>query len=424
MKIIQYPLNKIVIPENRQRRSFDEGALNELEQSIRLDGLHEPLVTRIETNGDVVLVAGERRYRCLKRIYGDDSGEVVYCVDKGQLSPLVRERVELEENTHREDLSWQDRAAALARLHALRVAEEGEKGITHTRADTAKEVFGYAGGGSEKVKDAIVLQQFKDKPEVASAKTETEAMNAVRKLMAAEFSTLLASRVKTDTTPHKLFHGDSRKLLTEWEPNQYDVILTDPPFGIDAHKMAPLSGSEAATTHEYEDTLEYAMTVWATIFMEGFRVCKADAALYFFYDFRHDNTIRKMAKVAGWTVWPTPIIWHKPSGGMIGDSLHGPRKSYECILFAYKGEKRTTGMFLDVIIENPAGSSMHGAAKPASLYANLLKRSCIPGMHVLDMCCGSGPIFPAANSLLLRATGIEGVEKHYNTSKTRLTEQL
>lgn len=423
MQIRQVALDSIVVLPERQRRVFDEKALDELEQSIRVDGLHQPLVIRIE-NDKNILVAGERRLRVLKRINILSPQAFVNVVDKGELDPLQRERVELEENIIREDLTWQERASALARLHNLRVSEEALKGNVQTRADTSREVFGYAGAGAAKIKDAIMLQQHFDDPAVSDAKSETEAMNVIKKKMAEEFSTILAARVKTENTPHTLIHGDCTQQLLLLMPESFDVIITDPPFGIDAHKMHALSGSEAGTTHDYDDTLENAMKIWQAIFKNGWYLCKPEAAIYFFYDFRHHALLHEMAKAAGWTVWPTPLIWHKPTGGMLGDSTHGPRKSYECILFAYKGDKRTTGMFLDVVIDNPQSSFTHAAAKPASLYANLLRRSCIPGMQVLDPCCGSGPIFPAANNLMLRATGIESVEKHFNTSKLRLTEKL
>jgi DNA modification methylase len=143
-----------------------------------------------------------------------------------------------------------------------------------------------------------------------------------------------------------------------------------------------------------------------------------------FCDFRYFTELSQTASSIGWTVWSTPLIWHKPTGGMLGDSTHGPRKSYECVLFAYKGDKRTTGLFLDVIIANPTSTISHAAAKPTEVYVNLARRSFVPGSQVLDPCAGSGPLLPAANELHLRATLIEALPQHVATCKTRLNEHL
>lgn len=95
---------------------------------------------------------------------------------------------------------------------------------------------------------------------------------------------------------------------------------------------------------------------------------------------------------------------------------HGPRRCYEAVAFAIKGDKKTTGVAPDVIsgisgIQAPR----FGAEKPWQLYANLLRRSVHPGDRVLDPFSGAGPIIPAANSLMCVATTIElSLEKHHH----------
>jgi len=41
------------------------------------------------------------------------------------------------------------------------------------------------------------------------------------------------------------------------------------------------------------------------------------------------------------------------------------------------------------------------------LYENLIARSCYAGNRVLDPCCGTGPVFAAADKMRCIATGIE-----------------
>ena len=54
---------EIVASPYQPRRHFDETALNELADSIRRQGLLQPLVVRERPTGGYELIAGERRWR-------------------------------------------------------------------------------------------------------------------------------------------------------------------------------------------------------------------------------------------------------------------------------------------------------------------------------------------------------------------------
>lgn len=423
----------IHVGQERQRREFDPVKLKQLADSIERNGLLHPIV--IESLENRRLLAGERRLRVcsgLNAAYRCNNSEVapgnIPVLVFGELTELQRQEVEYEENAVRANLTWQENNAALARLHALRTAQKAAVGERQTFTATATEVKGDKVSAPDimAVRHATILEPFLDDPEVKKADTEKEALAIVRKRLTAEFSVRLAKSVETATkakSPHTLIHGDCREVLATLDAGVYDCIIVDPPYGIDAHKMSPLSGAESGTRHEYEDTFEAAYEVWDSIFSQGTRICKTAAHLYMFCDFRHWATIKEMAEGYGWVVWSTPIIWHKPGGGMLGDTARGPRKSYEIILYASRGDRRVTGVYLDVIVANSADTEHHAAAKPVSVYVNLLRRSCHPGDRIIDMCCGGGTVFPAANTLNLIATGIEGVERHYANAMRRLEER-
>lgn len=429
MRIV--PIEDIIIPENRQRREFDEEKLFELRDSIRSKGLMHPIVVR---NDGATLVAGERRLRAirlLKAAYlcnGESIAEGrVPVLALSDLTPTELEEAELEENTVRLDLTWQERDAAIARLHDFRTRQAESRGEKQTASNTVAELLGRsarAGEATQIVSDAVLLNQHLSDPAVANAKSRREALNIVRKKLQEEHNAIVAGEVRKVQSRHVLLHGSCLQEMSKLPDELFDVICTDPPYGIGADKFVPLSGSESGQTHDYEDSYENAFEIWRTILDEGMRVCKPDAHLYMFYDFRYHFELTSLATDLGWSVWKRPIIWHKPGGGMLGDSTRGPRLSYECILYARKGDKRVTGVFLDTIIQMGTDTSQHAAAKPPTLIANLLQRSCTPGDHVLDPCCGSGSIFPAANKLSLYATGIEVVEKHYHTALMRLSEEI
>jgi len=427
------PITQIIVSETRQRRSFDPTSLATLANSIASRGLLHPITVR---NGSTELVAGERRLRAIAELARNNvqitcNGLAVPCgsvpvLELGDLDALAIEETELEENVIRADLTWQERANAEARLHTLRQKQAAEVGERQTLRATAAEIHNVplelaVGDRITDLRESIMLDGFMNDPEVAGASTRKEALNIVKKKLAAEFRNALALTHNASATDHVALMGDSRTILAGLtDPDGFDLIITDPPYGIEAHKMSAMSNSEAGTQHAYDDTRESAESVWQAICFEGFRLCKPDAILYMFCDFRFFDTLKTIATCAGWNPWPTPLIWHKPTGGMLGDIQHGPRKSYETILLARKGDMRTTGCFLDVITMQGGDSSLHAAAKPPALYAELLRRYALPGMRVLDPCMGSGTIFPAANKLNLKATGIEIVPEHFQTALSRI----
>lgn len=62
------PIEAISASPNQSRRNFAADALNELADSIRAEGLMQPIVVREKSKGEFQLIAGERRWRACKLI--------------------------------------------------------------------------------------------------------------------------------------------------------------------------------------------------------------------------------------------------------------------------------------------------------------------------------------------------------------------
>jgi ParB family transcriptional regulator, chromosome partitioning protein len=103
---------ELVGPNPRQpRRSFDEGSLAELADSIRARGLLQPIVVRALAGGRYELLAGERRLRAAKIAGLEAVPALVREADEhGQLD------IALAENMAREDLNPVEEARACATL--------------------------------------------------------------------------------------------------------------------------------------------------------------------------------------------------------------------------------------------------------------------------------------------------------------------
>jgi len=197
--------SKIIITPGRQRQEFSPQEMSELTEAITAHGLMHPIVVR-ETPDGFVLVAGERRWRAIRdmRMLGGQlkfngtivpDGEIPY-VTLGQLTPLQAEEAELQENIARKDLTWQENAAAVAKLHSLRSRQAQAEGRVHTVADTAMETKGRSDGGYQAaVRKDLVVAKFLHNPEVAKAKTADEAFKIIKRQEESQRNVALAAEV-------------------------------------------------------------------------------------------------------------------------------------------------------------------------------------------------------------------------------------
>lgn len=425
-------ITNIQLAPNRQRSTFAPDRLNELRESIEARGLFHPIVLR-EERGQFFLVAGERRLRAVSELYDlggtfthdNDpvpAGHIPY-VSLGELSVLDREEAELEENIRREDLTWQERASATARLAELR-RKQGEAGLIPppTTSSLAEEIRGSGvGHAREATRREMIVAAHLDKPEVAAAKTVDDAFKILKREESLTKNRELAATVgKTFTAEsHRLHHKDATEWLLECPSGAYDVILTDPPYGMSADQFGDAGGC-ATAGHDYGDTQEVFERCVAALVSQSMRITKPTAHLYCFCDLEKFSILRETFQLAGWEVHRTPLIWHKPNGNRVPWPQYGPRRQYELILYAVKG-KRPVNLIGSDILTFPSDKNLgNSAQKPVALLSELLKRSCRPGDTVLDPFCGTGSIFPAAHAAKILATGVEIDPASYGIAAGRL----
>ena len=436
MKVVH--VDQVAVPKERQRKDFEPGALSDLCDDIALNGLQHPPVVRSGPNGRLLLVSGERRFRCIRDLasagiairYGqqDIPLDHVPVTDFGELSERDAALLELHENIKRVDLSWQERALAEAKLHEVRSEQAAEVGQRQTYLATAEEIAGRPLKPTEvptattEVRTSVVLAKAlaAGDPDIASAKTAREALKIFSKKETEKHYQQVASQLQQTQTHerHILLKGDSTFLMQGLEAEKFDVLLCDPPYGIDAQNF----GSQVFNEHKFDDSKDTWLDTMGVLAEQAFRFCKPKAHAYVFCDPQNWSILHAVFKDAGWNVWRTPLIWVKGTG-VLPRPEHGPRRCYEAILYAIKGDKTTTGVYGDVLNYSPEKTTIHPDQKPVDLYVDLLRRSSRPGDFVVDPFAGSGTIFVAANKLQLTATGIEKEETSFAIATERLKER-
>jgi len=104
--VSELPLHVISPNPHQARKVFDDEKLNELAESIRANGIVQPIVVRRGVSG-YQLIAGERRFRASQRIGLDKIPAFVRDATEEQMLELA-----LVENIHRADLNPLERAKA------------------------------------------------------------------------------------------------------------------------------------------------------------------------------------------------------------------------------------------------------------------------------------------------------------------------
>ena len=103
-------INLIKSNEDQPRKSFDDEKIMELAESIKSNGIIQPLILR-KYNNEYIIVAGERRWRAAKSIGIKEVPAIIMDLTEKQVL-----EISLIENIQREDLNSIEEAVAYKKL--------------------------------------------------------------------------------------------------------------------------------------------------------------------------------------------------------------------------------------------------------------------------------------------------------------------
>lgn len=429
----------------RQRSEVPTSHINSLCDSILNVGLlHAPVCWK---DGDRwVLTVGECRLRAIQELAKENRSfrHAGIQIDPGfiPITPLSEAveslafEAELDENVRRLDLTWQDKARAYSDLHTMRLASNPKQTLAETKAELVNlnapslhtgAPLRAASTNANEVREAQVIAENLNRPEIANARNAREALALVYRREEERIRAVLAKRSLAEApkqSDHLLYLGDMKDTLPTIADGTIDLIIADPPYGI----QASAGGFRGRTVihHNYEDTPEIAKDLIQTILTEGFRLTKPMANIFIFCDIDNFPLLKTIAANLGWVPFRRPLIWRKSeSEGMAPWGGSGPRITTEFIFWATKGQRGMIASPLDVFDFSrvPRNLRTHGAEKPVELLKALIECTTLPGDSVLDPCCGSGSTLVAAKDLKRSAIGIEKDATYHTTAFANLFGQ-
>ena len=162
LAVTELPVASIVPNPHQPRKEFDESAVKELAESIRSEGLLQPIVVR-KVKGGYELIAGERRLRAFRHL-----GQKFIPVRVIEASDATSAVLALLENLQRADLNPVDEAIGVASLmRDFNLTQEAVADrLGKPRASIAnlvrllqldREILGYLGKGQLSTGHAKVL---------------------------------------------------------------------------------------------------------------------------------------------------------------------------------------------------------------------------------------------------------------------------
>lgn len=366
---------------NQARIAFDE-----LKDSLSRNGQINPVLVTDNRDGTYELVAGYRRYNAVR----DLGWPTVAVWVRDELDDYQRREIELEENICRLDMSWLEQERAIVELDRIRRDRDPAWG----QANTANLI----GKHQSDVSRAKALVRAVDMfPELAKAKSKSQALSwaKTKATNAGRVIDVARKEIEYALVADKILLGDSVEIIKTLPSDWIDLVLTDPPFGINYEQRT--SGTVGEVSSYVDDEASYRRLL--TMAPELYRVIRSSGWLVWFLGISWYEEAKRAFRLAGFTVDEIPIVWDRSDGRTFTSRPDRwfPR-GYDIALHCLKGQphivKREGSNVLRV---KPVGSDERDllVERPIELYQQIIERLTVPGELVADFFAGSGSC-PAA----------------------------
>ena len=350
-------------------------------------------------------------------------------------SQLLLSVLELSENVNRFDLSWQEKAAAVATIHKQAVADAVLRRESWADIDTARLI----GCSRELVYQllfparklaAISDPKIREHAEAAvkESKTAISAANAVE---------AIAERHGVSTKPQLTgmlkLKGDERQApkpkapvvdpglslgqrsiicanFHEWAASydgpKFNFVHCDFPYGVDFNKAVG-QGTSAATRDvgKYDDGEDVYWALLDTLLDSRDRLLDSSAHIMFWLSVGmskiHLESMLDVTKKAIIASWPdahissVPLIWHcSDNSGLMPDPKREPRRTYEWALKITLGDRPlATAKAASFAYPRNADSKLHRSQKHRAvlehfigMFCGLLYQDIRPNVRLGDKC--------------------------------------
>ena len=213
----------------------------------------------------------------------------------------------------------------------------------------------------------------------------------------------------------KLLHGDCLELMKDIPDKSIDMILTDPPYGID------FQSQRKKNKDDWMPKIQGDKEPFVAFIPELKRIVSDKGAVMIFTRWDVQHHFIQLMTDAGMKP-KNVLIWDKVVHGM-GDLKRAFASRYESILFWSNADFRfPDGRPTDIIrVQRVAPQNLiHPNEKPVELLETLITKTTVSGDSVLDAFMGSGSTAIACINTNRKFIGIEKDDKYFEIAKSRI----
>jgi site-specific DNA-methyltransferase (adenine-specific) len=209
-----------------------------------------------------------------------------------------------------------------------------------------------------------------------------------------------------------IYHGDCQELLRALPRESIDMVLTDPPYGVDYRGRWCSDWEKISGDDEPMSVLPAFAEIW--------RVLKANSLCLSFYGWPHADLFLSMWKLVGFRP-VSHIVCVKNNIGL----GYFSRSQHETAYLLAKGKPvRRDPAASDVFAWDREPCTYHPSQKPLGAISRTLTAFTREDAVILDPFMGSGTTLVAARNLGRRAIGIEIDGRYCDVAVQRLAQQV
>lgn len=372
-----------------ERFREDYGNIDELVQSIKTNGLLQPIVV---SSGGHLLAGGRRFLACSKAELTTIPVTIVETTNE-----LSEREIELIENIHRKDMAWQERAKLEKRIFDLKC----EQDPNWSQNKQAEMTDASKGGVNRRLQVANAMELI---PELAECRTEDDAVKLLKRLdHRAKIQTLTAEIKDTKHYRWAADHyciGDALEEMRKCASGICTFAEVDPPYGIDLTNVRDRN-KDRENINAYNEVSKDKFPKWFTeVAYEVHRLLAHNSFAVFWFGPTWHEVVRDALRLVGFQLSDIPAIWYKTSfSGQTNSPDTSLGNCYETFFVCRKGnpglvKKGRSNVFaFDPI---PGQNKLHPTEKPIELITEILDTLAWPGGVVLCPFLGSGVTLRAA----------------------------
>jgi len=424
-------LSQLIIGDRFRR---DLGNLEIMENSIRVDGLMNPITVQ-KKDGEYHLIAGGRRtlailHGCKKDKINPDDVKIKVRVYEN-ISEEEKVVLELAENLYRKNLTYNEDLAIKEKVHAFfteryGLAQQGAHVGGHTLKDTASLLGMPASSVGNLQKELELAKLMKSTPEIdwSQFKNKSQALktvNQVKKMVAARdaakkvTSVSKESRFKTLVDSYHI--SDMMEGMAELQSRSFDFIELDTDYGIDLADRRKQRGGTPFTYTQIDS--ENYPKVKIKVLSECARLLKDNSWIVNWIAFQYLEREIKWMRDLGFKMVDIPGMWVKTnSSGETASPKYNLGPKCEIFIYGRKGnaelQKQGRSNVFDYPMIKSSVERYHDCPKPVELYKDVLETFAKPGDSVLVPCAGSGSSMIASALLNMNPLGFDLSQDHKN----------